>query len=328
MTRQTCVVMLVAALVTALAGVSGAGAQTYPSRPITMNVPFAPGGPLDTVARVLAVRMRASLGQSVIIENVGGAGGSLGVGRVARAAPDGYTIGAGNWATHVAIGAIYALPFDLINDLVPVIALPSEPNLIVARKNFPADNLRELIAWLRNNPDKAMAGTSGVGGPSYMAALFFQKETGTRFQLLPYRGISLAMQDLLAGQIDLISTGPSVLLSLLADRAIKAYAVTAKARLASAPDVPSVDEVGLPGLYISVWHGLWAPKATPPAIVARLNEAAKGALADPVTRAKLAKLGQEIPPVEQQTPQALAAYQKAEIEKWWPIVKAAGIKPE
>jgi len=237
-----------ALLATALASISGAGAQTYPSRPITINVPYAAGGPLDATMRVLAEGLREVLGQSIIIENVGGAGGSIGVGRAVRAAPDGYTISAGNWASHVATGAIYSLPFDLLKDLEPVSLLPDEADLILSRKGFPAKDLKELIAWLKANPGKASAGTSGIGGPSYMSALFFEKVTDTRIQLVPYRGAGPALQDLVAGQVDFMITGPAVALPQVREGNIRAYAVTAKNRLPTAPEIPTTDESRIAGL--------------------------------------------------------------------------------
>jgi tripartite-type tricarboxylate transporter receptor subunit TctC len=323
---------LALALVTALAiaSIAGAGsaAETYPSRTITMSVPYAPGGPLDTLARILAERMRGALGQTVIIENVGGAGGSIGVGRVVRSAPDGYTIGAGNWGSHVANVGIYALPYDVLKDLDPVTLLPVEPNVIVARKAFPPNNLKELIAWLKENPDAATAGTSGVGGPSHMSAIFFEQQTGTRLRLVPYRGAGPALQDLVAGQTDLMLTGPSIVLPHLQSGAIKAYAVTAKTRVTATPDIPTTDEAGLPGFYFSAWTALWVPKGTPGEIIAKLAGAVRDVLADPALRPRLAALGIEIPPPKMLGPEALRAFHKAEIEKWVPIIKAAGIKGE
>jgi tripartite-type tricarboxylate transporter receptor subunit TctC len=316
------------AVVTTLASVGSAAAQVYPSRPITMNVPYAAGGPLDTLARVLAEGMRRALGQAIIIENVAGAGGSLGVGRVTRAAPDGYTIGAGTWGSHVANGAIYSLPYDMLNDLEPVSLLPVEPNLIIARKGFPPKNLSELITWLKKNPDTASAGTSGVGGPSHMSAIFFQSKTVTRFQLVPYRGAGPALHDLVAGQLDIMFTGPSIALPHVRDGTIKAYAVTAKTRLVSAPDIPTTDEAELVGFYFTAWTGLWVPKGTPREIIAKLSAAVRTVLADPAIRKQLAGLSWEIPPLELQGPEALRAFHKAEIEKWWPIIKAANIKGE
>jgi tripartite-type tricarboxylate transporter receptor subunit TctC len=311
-----------------LAGLGVAAAQTYPSRPITISVPYAAGGPLDATVRVVAEGLREALGQPIVIENVAGAGGSIGVGRAVRAAPDGYTISAGNWATHVANGAIYALPFDLLKDLAPVAMLPSEPEVIVARRGFPARNLAELIAWLKQNPDKALGGTSGIGGPSYMSGVFFQKETGTRYRLVPYRGAGPALLDLIGGQVDIMITGPAILLSHVREGSIKAYAVTAKTRLTAAPEIPTTDEAGLPGFYFSTWSALWAPAGTAPEIIARLNDAVRVALADPAMQRRLVDLALELPPPDLTTPQALAAFHKAEIEKWWPIIKAANIRGE
>ncbi len=305
-----------------------AWAQSYPTRPITMNVPYAAGGPLDVMARVIADGLRGVLGQTIVIENVAGAGGSIGAARAARAAPDGYTISAGNWSSHVATGAIYTLPFDPLKDLEAVTMLPSEPNLIIARKDFPANTLGELIAWLKNNPDKASAGTSGIGGPSYMAAAFFQARTGTRFQLVPYRGAGPAMLDLVASQLDIMLTGPAIALPHVRDGSIKVYAVTAKDRIAAAPDIPTTDETGSAGFYFSVWSGLWVPKGTPSAIIAKLSAAVRDALADPAVQRRLAVLSYETPPPEMLGPKPLAQVHKAEIEKWWPIIKAAGIKGE
>jgi tripartite-type tricarboxylate transporter receptor subunit TctC len=318
----------VIALAAALASAPAAHAQVYPSRPITMNVPYAAGGPLDVMVRVVADGLRAALGQAIVIENVAGAGGSLGVGRAVRAAPDGYTVSAGNWSTHVANGAVYTLPYDLRSDFDPVSLLPFEANVIIARKDFPANTLAELIAWLKQNPGKASAGTSGVGGPSYMVAAFFQIRTDTRFALVPYRGAGPALLDLVAGQLDIMSTGPAIALPHIRDGAVKVYAVTAKDRLAAAPEIPTTDEAGLSGFYFSAWAGLWVPKGTPREIIARLNAAVRDALADPTIRQRLAVLAIEVPPPEKLGPEALGAFHKAEIDKWWPIIKAAGIKGE
>jgi tripartite-type tricarboxylate transporter receptor subunit TctC len=320
------VVALAAAV--AVANGPGANAQGYPSRPITMNVPYAAGGPLDVMARVVADGLGRTLGQTIVIENVAGAGGSIGVGRAARAAPDGYTISAGNWSSHVVTGAIYALPYDLLKDLEPVSLLPFEADLIISRKDFPANTLGELIAWLKQNPDKASAGTSGIGGPSYMSAAFFRMKTDTRFALVPYRGAGPALLDLVAGQVDIMITGPAIVLPHVRDGSVKAYAVTAKERIAAAPNVPTTDEAGLPGFYFSVWSGLWVPRGTPGEIVAKLNQAVRAALADPAVRKRLDVLAIEIPPPESLTPETLGALQKAEIAKWWPIIKAANIKGE
>jgi tripartite-type tricarboxylate transporter receptor subunit TctC len=311
----------------ALPAISGiARAQVYPTRPITMVVPFAAGGPTDTIARIVSERMRASLGQTVIIENVTGADGAIGVGRVSRATPDGYMLSIGQWNTHVLNGAAYTLPYDLLRDFVPVALIATNPEVIVTNTAIPAKDLRELIAWVKANQDKMAV---GVGSMSHrVSGVYFQKVTGTRFTLVPYRGGAPAMQDLIARQIDMMFDQAANSLPQLRNRTIKAYAVTAKERLASAPDIPTVDEAGLPGFYISVWTALWAPAGTPSAIVARLNAAVVEALANPVVRARLADLGQDIPPIEKQTPVALGALQKAEIEKWWPIIKEFGIKAE
>jgi tripartite-type tricarboxylate transporter receptor subunit TctC len=305
-----------------------ATAQTYPTRPITIVVPFPPGGPTDVIGRMLAERMRATLGQTVIVENVTGANGTIGIGRVVRATPDGYTLSIGHWSTHVINGAIYPLQYDLLNDFEPISLIATNSYVIVAKNAVPANNLTEFIAWLKANPDKASEGTAGPGSPQHVAGVFFQKATDTHFQFVPYRGAAPAMQDLLAGQIDMIIDDPTNSLPQVRTGRIKAFAVTAKTRLASAPDIPTVDEAGLPGFYFSRWHALWAPRATPKDVVLRLNAAVVDALADPAVRARLAELGQEVFPREQQTPEALGALQKAEIEKWWPIIKAAGIKGE
>ena len=317
-------------LATAAAAVAAvsriARAQAYPARPITLVVPFPAGGPTDTIGRVVAEGMRASLGQPVVIDNVGGAAGSLATGKVARAAPDGYTIGLGSGTTHVANGAIYSLNYDVVTSFEPVSMLTIQPMVIVAKKTMQADTLQDLIAWLRANPDKASQGTAGAGSTSHLAGIFFQMATGTRYQFVPYR--NTGMQDLMAGLIDLMIDPAANSVPQVRAGTIKAYAVTSRHRTPAAPDVPTVDEAGLPALQITSWHGLWVPKGTPKDIIAKLNGAVVEALADPTVRRRLADLANETVPRDQQTPAALAAWQKAEIEKWWPIIKAAGIKAE
>jgi len=305
-----------------------ARAEAYPSRPITMIVPFAPGGLTDVIGRILAEGMRTSLGQPVVIENVGGANGSIGTSRVARAAPDGYTIVVGIWNTHVANGAIYALQYDVVKDFEPVLLLADAPLLLVTSKSVPANDLKEFIAWLKLNPDKSSMGTVGAGSPGHLLGLLLQKETGTRFGLVAYRGAGPAMQDVVAGQIETTFANTATSLPHVRAGSVKAFAVTAKNRLAIAPDIQSVDEAGLARLRFSLWAGLFAPRGTPKDIISKLNSAAVKTLGDPTIRERLAEQGFEIPPREQQIPEALGAYQRAEIEKWWPIIKAANIKAE
>ena len=302
----------------------GATAQTYPTRPITMIVSAAAGSATDLTGRLVAERMRASLGQPIIIENVGGADGSIGVGRVARARPDGYTIDIGFQGNHVLNGAFYSLPYDVLKDFGPISPLVTFSNVLFARKTVPAKNLNELIAWLKANPNKASAAVTAVG-PRVVAA-FFQKETGTQFTLVPYRGNAPAVQDLAAGQIDLWFGGPEQL-PLMRAGSIKGYAVTSDKRLAVASDIPTFAELGLPTLSFSSWFGLFAPKGTPKDTIERLNGAAVEALADPAVRSRLAELGYEAFPRGEQTPEALAAMQRATAEKWWPILRELGIKP-
>jgi tripartite-type tricarboxylate transporter receptor subunit TctC len=307
-----------------------AKAQTYPARPVTIIVPFPAGGTLDTVARIVADDMRAALGQPVVIENVGGANGTIGVGRVARAAPDGYTIGIGIRDTHVINGAIYKLPYDVRTDFEPVALLSrSRGSFILAKKTIAANDLNGLIAWLKANPDKASQGHPGVGSTPHLLGIHFQKVTGTRFQFVPYRGLTPAMQDLVAGQIDMMIIRGESALSQVRAGTIKAYAVLDRSRLASAPDIPTAGEAGLPGFYESPWwYGLFAPKGTPRSVIATLNTAVVDALATSGVRKRLADAENEVPPREEQTPEALGVVQKADIDMWWPIIKEAGIKAD
>jgi tripartite-type tricarboxylate transporter receptor subunit TctC len=305
-----------------------AAAEVYPARPITMIVPFAAGGPADALARLLSEPLRRSLGEPVIVETVTGASGAIAVGRVVRAAPDGYTIGIGHWSTHVLNGAFFQLPYDLLADLAPIALLPANPSLIITSNAVPAANLTELIAWLKRNPDKASAGTAGRGSGSHVGAIYFEAVTGTRLHFVPYRGSGPALNDLVAGHIDLMVDQSSNSIEHVRAGTVRAFAVTAATRLASSPDIPTVDEAGAPGLDISTWYGLWAPKGTPSDIITRLNAAVVAALADPALGKRFAELSLEIPPPQRQTPEALYAKQKAEIEKWWPLLRAANIKTE
>jgi tripartite-type tricarboxylate transporter receptor subunit TctC len=322
-------VILAAVLGLGLCATDPASAQPYyPSHPITIVVPFAPGGATDVLPRMLGERLREALGQSVIIENVSGAGGTIGLGRVARAAPDGYTLVSGNWSTFVSNGAIYTLPYDLVQDFEPVVLLPSNSHLVAARKTLQASNLSELVAWLKVNQDKVSMATAGVGTGSHFAAALLQSLTGTTFPLVHYRGGGPALQDLLSGQVDLMTNQAAVLLPQARAGSIKVFAVLAQERLVQAPEIPTADEAGLPGFHLSVWNGFWAPKSTPRDVIAKLNAAVVDILAEPEVRQRLIDLAYEIPPRAQQTPEALGALQKAEIEKWWPIIKAARVKAE
>lgn len=303
-----------------------ASAQAFPSRPVTMIVPFPPGGPSDVVGRVLADPMRAALGQPVLIENVGGAGGSIGMGRVARAAPDGYTVGLGAWNTGVVNAALYSLTYDVLTDFEAVILLPSNPLMIGAKAAVPAKDLRELVGLIRSNPDKVAIGTSGIGSSPHVAAVMLQTLAGANLQIAHYRGGAPALQDLLGGQIDLVINAPTVFLPHVASGKLKVLAVLDRVRLQQMPDVPTVDEAGLPGFYLSSWNGIWAPKGTTRETVARLNAAVVAALGGAEVRKRFADLGQVIPVPEQLTPAAFAAYHKAEYEKWVPVIKAAGIR--
>jgi tripartite-type tricarboxylate transporter receptor subunit TctC len=307
---------------------TAAHAQPYPSRPITIVVPFAAGGPTDAIARSISERMRISLGQPIVIENVTGAGGSIGVARAVRSAPDGYTLSLGHTGTHVVNGAIYPLQYDLLNDFEPIALLASNTMIVVTKNDVPPKNFRELIDWLKANPGKVAVGTAGVGSASHFSGVYFQNLMKAQFNFVPYRGTGPALQDLVAGQIDMIVDQVSNAITQVQAGRIRAYAIADTKRLAAAPDIPTAEEAGLPGFQISLWNGLWAPKGTPKDVIAKLNTAVLDALGDPGVRKRLADVGLEIPPPERMSPQALGAYQKAEIEKWWPIIKAANIKVE
>jgi tripartite-type tricarboxylate transporter receptor subunit TctC len=319
---------ILAAFIAVLSLGGNAFADNFPSHPITLIVPFSAGGPSDAMARILAERMRIRLGETVLIENVTGAGGSLGVGRTVRAPPDGYTVGFGHLGTHVANGAIYKLGYDLVTDLEPVVLLPSNPMVIVSTNAVPARTLGELLAWLKARPNPATAGTAGAGSGSHIAGLYFENVTGIKLQYVPYRGTAPALTDLVAGQIDLIVDQTSNSIAQIRAGTIRAYAVTDDKRVESAPDIPTTDEAGLSGFHMTLWSGLWAPKGTPRDVVAKLNDAVVDAMNDPAVRRKFEEMGLQMPPENKLSPEALSAWQKAEIAKWWPMIKAANVKVE
>ena len=321
-------ILTVATILLGLVWSGIAAAQGYPSRPITVIVPFAAGGATDGLTRYLAEQMRPILGQPFVIENVAGAAGTIGVGRAVRAGPDGYTLSIGTSTTHMLTGGLYTLQFDLLKDLEPVILIGTEPLLIVGKKALPADDLKGLIAWLKANPDKASVGIAGVGATGHLTGISFQRETGSKFQFVPYRGNGPAMQDLLSGQIDFMIEPSSNFRALLAAGSVKPFAVTGKARLKSSPDIPTADEAGLPGFFASLWYGLWVPKDTPKDIIAKLNATMVQVLASSPVKQRFDELGIEISPLQQQSPDALRAFQKAEAERWWPIIKASNIMVE
>ncbi len=317
-----------AAVLAVLAGLTEANGQAYPSRPITMIVALPAGGGVDALARILAEHMRGTLGQPIVVENMGGAGGTLSIARVVRSAPDGYTIGMGTLGQYVVSGAVYPLPFDMLADLSPVALLPDVPYWMIARKTLPPNTLPELVSYLKANPDKLSATSVGTASVARFCGMFFQKQTGTNFQFVPYRGGAPALQDLVAGQVDLSCDLAANSLGQFKNGNVKAYAVMSKARWFAAPEVPSADEAGVPGLYVGTWHGLWMPKGTPGDVIARVNAAARAAMNDPGVKQRIADLGMNLPPREIETPAAFAAFHKAEVEKWHPIVKAAGVKAE
>ncbi len=321
-----CIVLRVIASFVVATATSVAGGQPYPSRAITLVTPFPAGGVTDTLARVLAEHMRAPLGQPVVVENITGAGGTIGVARVVRAAPDGYTVGIGQWSSHVSAPALFPVTYDVLKDLAPVSLLPSSPLGIAVKKPLPANDISELIAWLKANPDKASAAVPGVGTAGHLCSVYLMRSAGVRFALVPYRGAGPAMQDLLAGHVDMMCGEASQMLPHLQSSRIRVLAVMAKSRWSGAPEIPTIDEAGLRGLYIAFWHGIWAPKGTPQGVIEGLNAAVVESLANPTMRERVKQLGQEIPAREQQTPQALASHHRSEVEKWWPIIKAENIE--
>jgi tripartite-type tricarboxylate transporter receptor subunit TctC len=318
--------LVVAIALTVFAGIAGVQAQTYPSRPVTIISPFPPGGSTDTVARIMAERMRPLLGQPVIIENIGGAGGSIAVGRLARAAPDGYTIDLGQWDTHVGNGVVYPLTYDLQKDFEPIGLLSINPQLILGKKALPADDMKGLVAWLKANPGKATFANENAAAA--VAGVLLQQLTGTQVLFVPYRGGGPAMQDLMGGHVDLLVIQAAAALPQVRAATVKVFANMSASRSSVVPDIPTADEGGVPGLHVAGWFGFFAPKGTPKEIIAKLNAAMVQVLAEPAVRARFSDLGLDIASREPQTPEGLAAFHKAEIEKWWPIIKAAGIKAE
>ena len=325
-------VNIIASLIIALAAALGcaatAHAQPYPSKPITLVVGFAPGGPTDTVARIIADHMKTTFGQTVVVENVGGAAGTIGAARVARAAPDGYTLNVGQWTSNVGAPAITPTPYHVLNDFEPVARLTTSYLWIVGRSSLPATNLKELIAWLKANPDKATGAIVGAGSAAHICFIDFQNKSGTKFALVPYKGGTPALQDLVGGQVDISCLEAAQTMQQFRAGMVKVFGVLANKRWTGAPDVPTLAEGGLPGDQIEFWHGLWAPKGTPKDIVAKLNDAVTAAFADPAVRKRFADLGHEIPVRELQSPQALLAHHKAELDRWWPVIKGAGIKTQ
>ena len=327
--KKQCLVAAFAGFAATLTLSDAAFAQSYPTRPITFIVPYGAGGPVDVLARALAEPMRQALGQSIVIENVVGANGTIGVGKAVRATPDGYTVSIGNWPSHITNGAIYNLNYDIQKDLVPIARLPQNPYIAVVRKDFPANTFQEFLAWLKANPDKATAGTAGVGSGQHISGVYVQKITGVKFQFVPYKsGSSEIIRDITAGHIDFTFDQAITSLSHVKGGNVRGLAVTSDKRLDAAPEIPTVDEAGAPGVYISTWYGLWVPKGTPQEAVDKLGAAVRAAMADPALRQRLASLGQQIPPPEQQTAAALAAHTKTEIDKWHALIKESGIKAE
>jgi tripartite-type tricarboxylate transporter receptor subunit TctC len=315
----------VAASVVATASVA-AFAQGFPARPITLVVPFAAGGPTDTIARILGERMGRTLGQPIIVENTAGAGGAIAVSRVVRSPADGYTVFIGHNGPMVFVPAMQEVQFDVLNDLDPLAMVVSNPQIIVSNPSVPAKDLKELVAWAKKEGDKVSAGTGGPGTPAHISVVAFGKQIGAATQPIHYKGSGPAMQDVIAGHIQMGFEQAANALPHIRANKIRGYAVTQKTRLASAPDIPTTDEAGLPGFYMTIWHAFWVPKGTPREVVAKLNGAIREALADPGVKKKMEDLGQEIAPPDQLTPEALRAFHKAETEKWWPLIKSAGIK--
>jgi len=311
-----------------IAAASPVAAELFPSRPITMMVGFPPGGPTDTLARILADGMQGSLGQPVVVETLSGSSGTIATGRVAHARADGYTLGLGNWSSHVASPSIYPLDYDILRDLQPISLLSASPLWIIGKEALPPNTMPELIAWMKARPEPTTFGTVGTGSAAHLCGLYFAQHAGLRLQYVPYRGAGPAMQDLIGGQIDLSCLEASSGLPYVQAGKFKAYAVMGEQRWPKWSVTPTMIESGIPGATVNFWHGLWTTAGTPKDNVDRLDAAVMTALANPAVRQRLETLGQVIFPRDQQNPAGLAAYQKAEIDKWWPIIKAAGIKSE
>jgi tripartite-type tricarboxylate transporter receptor subunit TctC len=320
--------LIACAIAVGLTATSPAAAQNYPVKPITIVVPFSAGGPTDTLARLIGEPMRKILGQPILVDNTTGAGGSIGTGKVVRSPPDGYMVSIGHWGTHVVNGVYYTLPFNVLTDFEPVAMIATNPQVIISKNAVPTKTLNDLIGWIKANEQKALMGTGGIGGASHMAAIYFGNRIGVKFHYITYKGGAPALTALLGGEIDLYVTQISNIASHVKTGKVRAYAVMSPARQSAAPDIPTVDEAGLPGLHTAIWHGLWLPKNTPKPVVARLNAAVVDTLTDATIKTRFAELGQEIPPRDQQTPEALFAHHKAEIDKWFPIIRAAGLKAE
>lgn len=317
---------LLLVLAAAWANAAAAQAETYPSHPITLYVGFPPGGPTDTTARIMSEHMKTTLGQSIVIETASGASGTIAAAKVARAAPDGYTLLLGNWTSQVGPGVIYHLSYHVMDDFQPIARLTSSYLWIVGRKDLPANNVKELVAWLKANPGKATAATVGAGSAAHMCLVDFANKSGTTFQYVPYRGGAPVMQDLLGGQVDISCLEVSQTLPHVRSGKMKAFGVAADKRSPTAPDVPTLEQAGVPNVELVFWHALWAPKGTPKPIVDKLNDAVRKAFADPGVQKRFEPLGHVIPPEDQLSPEALATFHKGELDKWWPVIKAAGIK--
>jgi len=314
--------------VVAATAVLAAWGQPWPQKTITLTVPFAAGGPTDTLARLMAERMSRTLGQTIVVENTVGAGGQIAVNKLIHSPPDGYSVGIGHLGTHVIAPAVQSVTADYLTELEPIGMMASNPQIICSNPSVPAKDLKELVAWVKASPDAVSASTGGPGTPAHISAVYFGNTVGKPLNIIHYKGAAPALQDVMAGHVSMTFEQAATAIPQVRANRVRPYAVTQKTRLSSAPDIPTTDEAGLPGFYMTIWHAFWVPKGTPREAIQKLNGAMREALADPAVRAKLQDLGQEIPASEQQTPEALHAHQKAEVEKWWPLIKSAGIKAQ